>query len=241
MTGCRGVGEREHRRQDREVLRDVVRDRERRQCAARDQQLLADFDDLDQLGRVGVEVDHIAGLLGRGRAGVHGHADVRLRECGSVVRSVARHRDHAPFRLLLLDQGHLRLRRRFRKEVVDPRLFRDHGGRHAVVTRDHHGANAHAPQLVEALVHPALDDVLQMHDAKCPVVAGDDEGRAALLGDTLNEPIQLGGRQTALLQDEPLDCVAGALADQCAVHVHAAHARGCAERDELVLAQLALA
>ena len=40
-------GHHEHRRQDREVLRDVVGDRERRERAAGDEQLLADLDDVD--------------------------------------------------------------------------------------------------------------------------------------------------------------------------------------------------
>ncbi|HMS62281.1 MAG TPA: hypothetical protein PKD63_08370, partial [Solirubrobacteraceae bacterium] len=58
----RRVGRDEDRRQDREVLRDVVGDRERGQRAAGDQQLLADLDDLDELRRVGVEVDHVPRL-----------------------------------------------------------------------------------------------------------------------------------------------------------------------------------
>ena len=56
-----------------------------------------------------------------------------------------------------------------------------------------------------------------------------------------DDPVELGGRAAALLVDEPLDGVGGALADQRAVHVDAAHARRRAERDELVLAELALA
>src|SRR6478735_3804191 len=42
----------EHRGDDRKVFRDVVGDRERGQRAAGDEQLLADLDDLDELGRV---------------------------------------------------------------------------------------------------------------------------------------------------------------------------------------------
>ena len=64
----------EHRRQDREVLGDVVGDRERRDRAARDEQLLADRDDLEQLRRIGVEVDHVGRLLGRRRPAVHRQA-----------------------------------------------------------------------------------------------------------------------------------------------------------------------
>jgi len=39
---------------------------------------LPDLDDLDQLRRVGVEIDHVAGLAGGLGARVHRHADVSL-------------------------------------------------------------------------------------------------------------------------------------------------------------------
>ena len=114
----------EHRRDDGEVLRDVVGDRERRERAARDQQLLADLDDVDELRRVGVEVDHVPGFLGRLRAGVHRDADVGLRERGRVVGAVAGHRDEAAAPLLLLDERHLLFGRRFGEEVVDAGFLR---------------------------------------------------------------------------------------------------------------------
>jgi len=56
---------------------------------SRDQQLLADLDHVDELGRVRVEVDHVAGLLGRHGAGVHRHADVA---CARAGASLVRHR-----------------------------------------------------------------------------------------------------------------------------------------------------
>jgi hypothetical protein len=40
----------------------------RRQSAARHQKLLADLDDFDQLGRIAVEIDHVARFLGRLRS-----------------------------------------------------------------------------------------------------------------------------------------------------------------------------
>ena len=65
-----------------------------------DQQLLADLDDLDELGRVGVEVDHVAGLLRGRRAGVHRDPDVGLGQRRGVVGAVAGHGDQ-PAALLL--------------------------------------------------------------------------------------------------------------------------------------------
>ena len=163
-----GIAAGEHRRDDREVLGDVVGDRERRQRAARDQQLLADLDDLDQLRRIGVEVDHVAGLLRRLRAGVHRDADVGLSERRRVVGAVAGHRDEAAAALLLLDQRHLVLRRRLGEEVVDSRLAGDRRGGARVVAGDHHRADPHPAQLVEALAHPRLDDVGEVDDAEHP-------------------------------------------------------------------------
>ena len=112
----------EHRRQDREVLGHVVGDRERGQRPARDEQLLADLDDLQQLGRVRVEVDHVAGLLRGGRARVHRDPDVRLGQRGRVVGAVAAHRDEPPALLLATDERELVLGRRLGEHVVDPGL-----------------------------------------------------------------------------------------------------------------------
>ncbi len=125
----------ERGRDDREVLRDVVGDAERRERAARHEELLADLDDLDELGRVRVEVDHVAGLLRRLRAGVHRDGDVGLRERGRVVRAVAGHRDEAAALLVIADERELRLGRRLGEEVVDAGFGGDGGGRQRVVAR----------------------------------------------------------------------------------------------------------
>ena len=111
----------EHRRDDGEILRHVVGDRERGQRAARHQQLLADLDDLDQLGRIAVEIDHVAGLARRHGAGVHRHADIGLGQRRRVVGAVAAHRDQLALRLLVADQLELGFRRRLGEEVVDAR------------------------------------------------------------------------------------------------------------------------
>jgi len=61
-------------------FRDVVGDREGGERALVISSLLADLDDLDQLGRVAVEVDHFTGLARSHRAGIHGDADIGLGE-----------------------------------------------------------------------------------------------------------------------------------------------------------------
>ena len=81
----------EHRGDDGEVFGDVVGDGKGGERAAGHEELLADLDDFDELGGVGVEVDHVAGFLRGLRAGVHGDADVGLGEGRGIVGAVAGH------------------------------------------------------------------------------------------------------------------------------------------------------
>ena len=76
----------------------------------------------------------------------------------------------------------LRLRRRLGEEVVDARLVGDLRRREPVVAGDHHRADAHRAQPVEALAHAVLDDVLELDHAEHLGVAGDGERRRALRG-----------------------------------------------------------
>ena len=177
----------EHRRDDGEIFGHVVGDREGGERAARHQQLLADLDDLDQLGRIGIEVDHVAGLARRLGAGVHGDADIGLRQRRRVVGAVAAHGDELALGLLVADEAQLVLRRRLGEEIVDAGFRRDRRRGHRIVAGDHDGADAHAAQFGEALADAALDDVLEMNDAEQPAVLGDRERRAARLGDGVGD------------------------------------------------------
>ena len=112
----------EHRRHDREIFRDVVSDRERGQRAAGHQQLLADGDDLDQLARIRIEIDHVAGFFRGLRAGIHRQADIRLSKRGRVVRPIAHHGDELSFALLLPQELEFGFRSRFGDEIVDSGL-----------------------------------------------------------------------------------------------------------------------
>ena len=161
-AASRGEGRHEHRGDDGEVFGDVVGDRERGQRAAGHQQLFADLDDLDELGRVAVEVDHVAGLARGLRAGVHGDADIGLGQRGRVVGAVAGHGDELALGLFVADALELVLGRRLGQEIVDPGFGGDGGGGHRIVAGDHDGADAHAAQLGEAFLDAALDDVLEL-------------------------------------------------------------------------------
>ena len=115
----------EHGRDDGEVLGHVVGDRERGERPSGDEELLADLDDLDQLRRVRVEVDHVPRFLGRLGTGVHGHADVGLSEGRRVIGAVTGHGHEVAAGLLALDQRHLVLGCGFGEEVIDAGLFGD--------------------------------------------------------------------------------------------------------------------
>ncbi len=78
----------------------------------------------NQLGRIGIEIDHVAGFFGRLGAGVHRHADVGLRQRGRIVGAVTGHRHQLAFGLLFSDEPHLRFRRRFGEEIIDARFAR---------------------------------------------------------------------------------------------------------------------
>ena len=182
----RRQGDHEHRRDDGEILGHVVGDREGGQRAARDQHLLADLDDLDELGRVAVEIDHVAGLARGLGAGLHGHADIGLRQGGRVVGAVAAHGDQPALGLFGLDQAQLVLGRGLGEEVVDPGFRGDGGGGHRVVAGDHHGAHAHAAQVGEALLDAGLDHVLEVDDADQDAVLGHRQRRAARAGDAVD-------------------------------------------------------
>ena len=96
-----------------------------------------------------------------------------------------------PLRLLVADEPQLVLGRRLGEEVVDAGFRRDRRRGHRVVAGDHDGADAHAPQLGEALADAALDDVLEMDDAEQLAVLGDRERRAAGLGDRFGDGLDL--------------------------------------------------
>src|SRR5215475_9381976 len=152
----RGIGARKGRGDDSEVLGHVVGDAEGRQRSPRHQHLLARLHHLQELGGIGVEVDHVARFLGRLRAGVHGHRHVGLGKSGGVVGAVARHGHQSSFRLQFANQLELHLGCRLREEVVHARLGADGGRGERVVARDHDGLDPHAAELGEPIADAAL-------------------------------------------------------------------------------------
>ncbi len=234
------IGGDEGRWNDGEVFGDVVGDAEGGERAARHQHLFADLHHFDQLGRVGVEIHHIAGLLGGLGAAVHGHGHIGLGQRRGVVGAIARHGHEPTLGLGLADERELVLRRGLGEEVVHPGLGGDGRCGEPVVAGDHHRADAHAAQLREALLDAALDDVLELHDAEHTGrrpgferrALGHDQGRAAAPRHRFDMPHDRLGPSAVGLKYPVLERVGRALADEAARQVHPAHTGLGREGDE---------
>ncbi len=213
----------ERGRQNHEVFRDVVGEAERREAAAGHEELLADVDDLEELRGVAVEVDHVARLLGGLRARVHRHGHVGLSKRGGVVRAVAGHRHEVALGLIPADHGELGLRCRLGEKVVDAGLGGNRGRGQWVVSGDHHGADAHGPEVFESLGQTTFHDVLEFNHPEHAVAVGDHQRRGTRLGDGVADGVDLRVDGAAGLFNVPHDGVAGALADLAAVEINAAH------------------
>jgi hypothetical protein len=182
-----------------EIFCDIVGDGEGGERAAGHEELLADFDNLDELGRVGVEVDHVAGFFSGLGAGVHGDTYVGLSECGGVVGAVAGHSDELTFGLLALDEVHFVFGLGFGEEVIHTRFARNDRGGEGIVAGDHDAANAHSTESGETIFEAAFDDVLEIDDTEGGGIFRNDEGRATLAGDFFDAVGDLAGKAGALL------------------------------------------
>ena len=153
-----------------------------------------------------VEIDHVAGLARRLRAGVHGDAHVSLGQGRCVVGAVTAHGDKLALRLLIANEAQLVLGCGLGKEVVDAGLRRNRSRRHRIVAGDHDRADAHASQLGEALADAAFDDVLEVNHAEELAILGDGERCAARLRDRIGDGIDLAH---GLRADRRLKCLGG--------------------------------
>ena len=121
------------------------------------------------------------------RAGLLGDADICVRQGRRVIGAIAAHGDQLALGLFFSDELQLGLRRRLGQEVVDPGFGGDGGGGQCIVAGDHHGADAHAAQFLEALADAALDHVFEMDDSEDAVAIGHGQWRAAALGDAFGD------------------------------------------------------
>ena len=219
-----GKSDGEHRWNDGEVFRDVVGDRESGERAASDQELFANFDDLNEFGGIRIEINHVAGFLGGLRAGIHGDANICLREGGRVVGAVAGHGDEAAFGLFAFDEGHLVFGLCFGEKIVDTGLTRNSSGSQRIVAGDHHGANAHSTEMIEAFAHAAFDDVRKCDHTEDAAILRDEKRRATRAGDFLGYSLDFVRNDLAALVNVACNGLLCALANFAAVDIDTGHA-----------------
>ena len=163
------------------------------------EQLLADLHDFRQLGRIGVEIDHVAGFFGRLRSRVHGHADIGLRQSRGIIGPIAGHGDELALGLFFLDEPHLCFRRGFGEEIIDAGFPRDRRRGARVVAGNHHRADTHGAETLKALVDAALDHVLEVNNAENLISFGDHQRRASGIGDPVGNALDLRADRAAQL------------------------------------------
>jgi hypothetical protein len=131
-----------------------------------DQQLLSDRDHFDKLGRIAVEIDHVAGLFRGGCTGIHRQTDIGLRQRRRIIRAITRSLPRGGRRPVLLDVLELILGCGLSQKIINSGFRRDRGCGEGIVAGDHDAANAHSPKLRDALLHSTLDDVFQVDNAQ---------------------------------------------------------------------------
>ncbi|VFT49573.1 Uncharacterised protein [Escherichia coli] len=200
---------------------------------------------LDQLGRVRVEIDHIARLFRRLGAGVHRHRDICLRQRRSIVGAVAGHRYQTTFRLILTDQCQLGLRCRFGEKIIDTRFRSNRGGSQTVIAGNHHRFNAHFAQLGEALFNTAFDDIFQRNNAQHTRTFHHHQRRGSLTRNLIDFLINIGREVTTVSLNMATNGIDRTFTDHAVVDVDPAHPalrskryKGGMERLHIALAQV---
>ena len=164
--------------------------------------------------------------------GVHRHGDVSLSQCRSIVRAIARHRDEPPAGLHVANELELGFRRGLRQEIVHAGLSRYRRRSLRVISGDHHGLDAHASQLSESFLDPALYNIFESNDAQHFWPFRYDQRCPALNADGIHARPDSSRELSLARHDVGLDGVGRALSDIATVKIHSAHAGLRRKRDE---------
>src|SRR6185437_8965733 len=120
------------------------------------------------------------------------------------VGAVTRHRDEPSTVLLPPDELELVLRFCLGEEVIHTSFARDGRRGERIVARDHDRSDSHRTQTVEALLHSALYDVLEVYGSKHArrrtIALAHDERGAALACDALDDVTDIARHHTASLR-----------------------------------------
>ena len=200
---------------------------------------------LNQLGRVRVEIHHIARFFRRLSTGVHRYRDICLRQRRSIIGAVAGHRHQTAFRLILTNQCQLGLRCRFGEKIIDARFRSNGGGSQTVIAGNHHRFNAHFAQLGEALFNTAFDDIFQRNNAQHTRTFHHHQRRGSLTRNLIDFLINIGREVTAVSLNMAANGIDRTFTDHAVVDVDPAHPalrskryKGGMERLHIALAQV---
>src|SRR5208337_2854994 len=184
-----GAGEKS--RNNRKVLGNVVGHGKRRQRTTGHEKLLANLDDLKELGWIGIKVNHVPGFLCCLGPRVHSQAHVRLCQRRSVIGAVTDHRDQLAFSLILADISELRLGCAFGDEVIHSRALRNRCGSQRIVAGDHYGVNSHPMEPLEPLTYSGFQDVFEYHHTDRLLCLSDYQRGSAPGSNAVHECLQV--------------------------------------------------
>ena len=118
-----------------------------------------------------------------------------------------------------------------REEIVNAGFPGDRRRRARIVAGDHHRANAHRAEALKAFTDAALHHVLQMDHAENFVSLGDHQRRAAGVGDSMRNALDLRAHRPTHFLNVGGDRIDGAFADLPSIKIAAAHPGLSAERE----------
>ena len=178
----------------------------------------------DQLGRVRVEIHHVARLFCRLGTGVHRHRHVGLRQRRGVVGTVAGHRHQTAFRLILANECQLRFRRRFGKEIIHARFGGNGRRSQTVIPGDHHRFNAHLTHLGETLFYTAFNDILQSDHPQNACTFRHHQRGCPLTRHAFHQMVDFRGEVSIIGFNMTANGINGPFTDHPVLNVNAAHA-----------------
>ena len=148
---------------------------------------------------------------------VHCQSDVCLRQRGSIVGAVTNHRDQLAVGLFLADVCQLRFRGALRDEVVDAGVLRNRRSGQRVVSCNHHAADAHRTQTLQAFADTGLEHVGEHDDADNVCAFGNHQWRRSLRTDGIHDRLKVRRNRAGLTLDEFDDRIGSTLANLSAV------------------------
>ena len=229
------IGKDSHKqhRYDGEILRYIVGNGKCGQCPARHQQLLSDTNNLDQLGRTGVQIHHIACFLCCLCTRIHCHSDICLCKRRCIICSISGHRNQMPLSLVFPNQLQLSFRGCLSDKIIHACFRCDGCGGHRIIPGYHNRFDSAFAQRFKIFLYAVLYDILQINNTEHPMVFSDNQWCSSLLGNGLNSCFTLLRICVSSSLHVSSDRICGTLANFHTVgNIDAGHTGSCGEFDK---------